>query len=48
MPIAAQRAEDIRKAVQQLKLKYEDQDLSGITVSLGVAAYPITGRRRMP
>jgi len=43
MPIAAQRAEDIRKAVQQLKLKYEDQDLSGITVSLGVAAYPDHG-----
>jgi len=43
MPIAAQRAEDIRKAVQQLKLKYEDHDLSGITISLGVAAYPDHG-----
>ena len=43
MPIAAQRAEDIRKAVQELKLKYEDHDLSGITISLGVAAYPDHG-----
>ena len=43
MPIAAQRAEDIRKAVQELKLTYEDHDLSGITISLGVAAYPDHG-----
>ncbi len=43
MQIAAQRAENIRKAVQELRLKYEDHDLSGITISLGVAAFPDHG-----
>jgi diguanylate cyclase (GGDEF)-like protein len=43
MQIAEQRAENIRKAVQELRLKYEDHDLSGITISLGVAAYPDHG-----
>jgi diguanylate cyclase (GGDEF)-like protein len=43
MQIAEQRAESIRKAVQELRLKYEDHDLSGITISLGVAAYPDHG-----
>lgn len=43
MQIATQRAEDIRKAVQQLKLNYEDHNLSGITISLGVAAFPDHG-----
>jgi diguanylate cyclase (GGDEF)-like protein len=40
MPIATQRAEDIRKAVHEMTLKHEDQTLDGITVSLGVAAFP--------
>jgi diguanylate cyclase (GGDEF)-like protein len=40
MPIASQRAEDIRKAVHEMTLKHEDQTLDGITVSLGVAAFP--------
>ena len=43
MQIAAQRAENIRKAVQELRLKYENHDLSGITISLGVAAFPDHG-----
>jgi diguanylate cyclase (GGDEF)-like protein len=43
MQIATQRAESIRKAVQELKLKYEDQTLNAITVSLGVAAFPDHG-----
>jgi diguanylate cyclase (GGDEF)-like protein len=43
MQIATQRAEAIRKAVQELKLKYEDQALSAITISLGVAAFPEHG-----
>src|SRR5216684_2239354 len=43
MQIATQRAEAIRKAVQELKLKYEDQTLSDITISLGVAAFPDHG-----
>jgi len=43
MQIATQRAEEIRKAVQELQLKYEDHDLSGITISLGVAVFPDHG-----
>jgi diguanylate cyclase (GGDEF)-like protein len=43
MQIATQRAEAIRKAVQELKLKYEDHTLSDITISLGVAAFPDHG-----
>ncbi len=41
--IAAQRAEDIRKAVHDMSLKHEDQELGAITVSLGVAAFPEHG-----
>jgi diguanylate cyclase (GGDEF)-like protein len=41
--IATQRAEAIRKAVQELKLKYEDHTLNSITISLGVAAFPEHG-----
>jgi len=41
--IATQRAEAIRKAVQELTLKYEDHTLSAVTVSLGVAAFPEHG-----
>jgi diguanylate cyclase (GGDEF)-like protein len=40
MPIATQRAEDIRKAVHEMTLKHEDQNLEAITVSLGVACFP--------
>jgi diguanylate cyclase (GGDEF)-like protein len=43
MQIATQRAEAIRKAVQELKLKYEDHTLDAITISLGVAAFPDHG-----
>ena len=43
MQIATQRAEAIRKAVQELKLKYEDHTLNAITISLGVAAFPEHG-----
>jgi diguanylate cyclase (GGDEF)-like protein len=43
LQIAAQRAEDIRKAVQDLKLKFGDVELGAITVSLGVAAFPEHG-----
>src|SRR6266699_1036161 len=43
MQIATQRAEAIRLAIQELKLKYEDQTLSAITASLGVAAFPDHG-----
>jgi diguanylate cyclase (GGDEF)-like protein len=43
LQIATQRAEDIRKAVNDLTLKYEDQDLGPVTVSVGVATYPEHG-----
>jgi diguanylate cyclase (GGDEF)-like protein len=43
MQIATQRAENIRRAVQELKLKYEEHTLAAITISLGVAAFPDHG-----
>ena len=43
LQIATQRAEDIRKAVNELTLKHEDQDLGTVTVSLGVATFPDHG-----
>ncbi len=36
-------AENIRRAVQELKLKYEDHSLNAVTISLGVAAFPDHG-----
>lgn len=43
LPIATQRAEDIRKAVSDMTLKHDDQDLGVVTVSLGVATFPDHG-----
>jgi diguanylate cyclase (GGDEF)-like protein len=43
LQIATQRAEDIRKAISDLTLKHEDQDLGAVTVSLGVATFPDHG-----
>jgi diguanylate cyclase (GGDEF)-like protein len=43
LQIATQRAEDIRKAVNELTLKHEEQDLGTVTVSLGVATFPDHG-----
>jgi len=43
LQIAVQRAEDIRKAVHDMALKHEDQDLGTVTVSLGVATFPDHG-----
>src|SRR6266849_429105 len=43
MQIATQRAENIRRGVQELKLKYEEHTLAAITISLGVAAFPDHG-----
>src|SRR5437667_321895 len=43
MQIATQRAENIRRAVQELKLNYEEHTLAAITISLGVAAFPDHG-----
>src|SRR5207245_10354444 len=43
MQIATQRAENIRRAVQELKLKYAEHTLAAITISLGVSAFPDHG-----
>jgi len=43
LQIATQRAEDIRKAVNDLTLKFDDQELGPISVSVGVATYPDHG-----
>ena len=43
LSIAAHRAELIRKAVNELALKHEDQDLGTVTISLGVASFPDHG-----
>jgi diguanylate cyclase (GGDEF)-like protein len=43
LPVATQRAEDIRKAVSDMTLKNDDQDLGVVTVSLGVATFPDHG-----
>jgi len=43
MQIAAQRAENIRGGVHELKLKYDGHSLGSITISLGVAAFPEHG-----
>lgn len=41
--IAAQRAELIRSLIETHKFNYKGEDLSGVTVSLGVADYPEDG-----
>jgi len=43
MQIAAQRAENIRGGVHDLRLKYDGHNLGSITISLGVAAFPEHG-----
>lgn len=43
LQIAYQRAEHILEAVRQMQLKHREQLLGAITVSLGVAAFPIHG-----
>jgi diguanylate cyclase (GGDEF)-like protein len=44
LPIAIQRAEDVRKALREMSLTYEEKDLGPITASFGAAAYPEHGR----
>lgn len=41
---AAQRAEDIRGAIFEMSLEYEEVNLGQITASFGAAAYPDNGR----
>ena len=44
LPLAAKRAEDIRSAIHEMSLKYENRDLGRITASFGAAAFPDHGR----
>lgn len=44
LPLAAKRAEDIRNAIYEMSLKYENRDLGRVTASFGVAAFPEHGR----
>ena len=37
------RAEEIRAGIKQLKLKYDEQELESITVSIGVSCFPDDG-----
>ena len=41
--IAKQRADDLRRVVAKLRVKYHEQQLGQITISLGVAIYPENG-----
>jgi diguanylate cyclase (GGDEF)-like protein len=44
LPIAVQRAEDIRKALREMSLTFGDKTIGPITASFGAAAYPHHGR----
>jgi diguanylate cyclase (GGDEF)-like protein len=44
LQLAAERAENIRKAIHQMPLTYEERDLGKITASFGAAAFPDHGR----
>jgi diguanylate cyclase (GGDEF)-like protein len=44
LPLAVQRAEDIRKALREMSLTFDDKALGPITASFGAAAYPDHGR----
>jgi diguanylate cyclase (GGDEF)-like protein len=43
LPVAIQRAEDIRKSLREMALLYNEKDIGPITASFGVAAYPEHG-----
>ena len=42
---AVERAEQLREAVQQLALMYNGQPLGTITVSIGIATFPVHGKQ---
>jgi diguanylate cyclase (GGDEF)-like protein len=44
LEVAATRAEQLRQGVSHLQLYYQDQSLSTITISLGVACFPEHGQ----
>jgi predicted signal transduction protein with EAL and GGDEF domain len=41
--VAAERAEALRAAIQGLSVRYLDEQLPRITISVGVAAFPLHG-----
>jgi diguanylate cyclase (GGDEF)-like protein len=43
LELAAKRAEDVRSAIHELSVKFEDKDLGRITASFGAAAFPDHG-----
>jgi diguanylate cyclase (GGDEF)-like protein len=44
LTLAVKRAEDIRNAIDQMSLKFENKDLGRITASFGAVAFPDHGR----
>ena len=42
---ALQRAETLRRAISELQLRHEGQDLGRQTASFGVAVFPLHGKR---
>ena len=44
---AVERAEQLREAVQQLALMYNGQPLGTITVSIGIATFPVHGKQHL-
>jgi diguanylate cyclase (GGDEF)-like protein len=43
LPVAIQRAEDIRKSLREMALLYNEKEIGPITASFGVAAFPEHG-----
>lgn len=41
--LTLERAEHLRAQVQKLRVEYVDQEIKGITISVGVAIYPVHG-----
>jgi diguanylate cyclase (GGDEF)-like protein len=44
---AVERAEQLREAVQQLALMFNGQPLGTITVSIGIATFPVHGKQHL-
>ena len=43
LPNAIMRAEELRREASQMQVRHQDQDLPAVTISLGVAAFPVHG-----
>ncbi len=46
LPVIRERAENLRQAVKDIQVKYQDQLLNSTTISLGVAIFPDHGSTR--